>query len=563
VKFYTNHGRCHDQGILGDHSDDEWDEAVLQRYGRRYQEQVVEEAVEMYADVNVVEAVQHAFHLYDDMSPATDPVDDTGVHATTKFEDGDEQLRAGGPSSADEVDGDLERELPPSPTHRAPTTSHEVLEDSARTPLFAGTQLSCLSLTLLILNCLRVYGASNALISELLLLLSKSVLPSINCLPSSEYLASKMLSQLGLSYNIIRACPDGCMLLRGVGSEHIMKCTKYQKPRFKRVGKSLVPAKVLRYFPLIPRMTRMFSTPAMAALMVWHRLGRSTDGRICHVVDSLQWKWVDKHLGEFGTEDRHIRLGMATDGVNPYGVKRSNWNTWLVCLLNYNVPSYLTMKKHFIMLSMIIPRKESMTCETFDVYIQPLIEELHELWETGVWMNDAASYMGSSWFKLRAILLWTIHDFPTYGIVAGCVTKGYKSYPICGPGTISRRSAALKKNLNDNQHRRWLPAEHPWRESLGFDGKEESREPPIRVTGEDVLRWGAVREAWKEDGGSPLNADPARQYGIKKVSGLYQLWYWRVHPIPLLSCERLNSVYILEVAIYVRVESLQCSSPVF
>jgi hypothetical protein len=241
----------------------------------------------------------------------------------------------------------------------------------------------------------------------------------------------------------------------------------------------------------------MYSTPAMAASMVWHRLGHSSDGLICHVVDSLQWKWVDEQLGDFGMEDRNIRLGLATDGVNPYGVKRSTWSTWPVCLLNYNVPSWLTMKKHFITLSMIIPGKDSVTCETFDVYIESLIEELHELWKVGAWMTDAGAYNKSTWFKLRAILLWTIHDFPAYGIVAGCVTKGYKSCPICGPGTISRRSAALKKNVNDNQHRRWLPPGHHWRQSSGFDRKEEHEDCPIRVTGEDVLRCGAMERLGK------------------------------------------------------------------
>ena len=128
------------------------------------------------------------------MSPAIDLVDDTSVHATAQFEDSDKQLRARRPLSIDKIDGDLEHELPPSPAHKAPITSHEVLEDNARTPLFSGTQLSCLSLTLLILNCLQVHRANNALISELIMLLSKSMLPFINYLPSSEYLASKMLS---------------------------------------------------------------------------------------------------------------------------------------------------------------------------------------------------------------------------------------------------------------------------------------------------------------------------------------------------------------------------------
>jgi hypothetical protein len=180
-------------------------------------------------------------------------------------------------------------------------------------------------------------------------------------------------------------------------------------------------------------------------------------------VDSIQWQWIDKNLGHFGEEDRNIRLGLAIDGVNPYRVKSSSWSSWPVCLLNYNVPSWFTTKKHFIMLFMIIPGKESVTFETFDVYLQPLIEVLQSFWEEGVWTYDAAKYGGSSWFSMRANLMWTIYDFPAYGIAAGCVTKGYKSYPICGPCTISRRSVVLKKNLNDNQGCRWLPRDHHWR----------------------------------------------------------------------------------------------------
>jgi hypothetical protein len=340
--------------------------------------------MEMDVDINIIDAVQHAFHVYDGLEAAPDPavnIDDSDVGSERGTE---------GSASREESVGDISHGAT-FPTAEGHPSSNPLLEENATTLLFAGAQLSCLSATLLILNCLQVHGAKNALISELLMLLSKNVLPSINCLPSNEYMASKMLSQLGLAYELIHACPDGCMLFRGVGSEEIMNCTKCQKSQFKRVGRSLVPAKVLQYFPLIPRHRRMYSTLTMAALMVWYLLGRSSDGLIRHIVDSLQWKWVDEQLGDFGMEDRNIRLGLATDGVNPYGVKQSNWSTWPVCLLNYNVPSWLTMKKHFIMLSMIIPGKDSVTCETFDVYIEPLIEELHELWEDGTWIMDASA----------------------------------------------------------------------------------------------------------------------------------------------------------------------------
>ena len=40
-------------------------------------------------------------------------------------------------------------------------------------------------------------------------------------------------------------------------------------------------------------------------------------------------------------------------------------------------------------------------------------------------------------FKLKAILLWTINDFPAYGNLSGCATKGYYACPICGEETNS------------------------------------------------------------------------------------------------------------------------------
>ena len=326
----------------------------------------------------------------------------------------------------------------------------QILEDSATTPLYAGSRLSSLTATLLLLNCLRTHGASNVMINEIFQILGKSVLPAINSLPISEYGASKLLKLLGLSYDLIHACPRGCMLFRGPDSEHLLRCSKCGEERFRQVGKTQVPTKVLRHFPLIPRLQRMFSTPEQAACMTWYVNNRSTDGMVRHVADSAQWKFVDQELGDFGDEARNVRLGLATDGVNPFSIKRSTWSTWPVIMLNYNVPPWYTMKKHFLMLSLIIPGRQAVSGDNFDIYLQPLLEELHILWSEGVQTRDASNFGGSSTFLMRAVLLWTIHDFPAYGIVAGCVTKGYRGCPCCGPETTSRRSAALKKMSTRN-----------------------------------------------------------------------------------------------------------------
>ena len=78
----------------------------------------------------------------------------------------------------------------------------------------------------------------------------------------------------------------------------------------------------------------------------------------------------------FGHDDRNFHLGLAADGVNPFKMQRSNWNTWLVMLLNYNIPPWLTTNKIFIMLALLISRKQYVTLEFFYVYLEPLVKKL-------------------------------------------------------------------------------------------------------------------------------------------------------------------------------------------
>jgi hypothetical protein len=83
------------------------------------------------------------------------------------------------------------------------------------------------------------------------------------------------------------------------------------------------------------------------------------------------------------------------------------------------------------------------------------------LWQ-GVWAYDVAAFNGNQRFLLRAILMWTIHDFPALGLVSGCVTKGYKACPNCGPNTIARYSKPMQK-MTYTGHRRLLGRSHPYR----------------------------------------------------------------------------------------------------
>ena len=58
-------------------------------------------------------------------------------------------------------------------------------------------------------------------------------------------------------------------------------------------GKKLFPRKILRYFPLIPRLQRLYMRASTSSLMRWHKEERVRDGKMRHPADSLAWQHVD------------------------------------------------------------------------------------------------------------------------------------------------------------------------------------------------------------------------------------------------------------------------------
>lgn len=164
---------------------------------------------------------------------------------------------------------------------------------SARTPLFHDSNLQQLNGLVMLLSIFESFGAPDALTSQVLAFLSVKMLPQPNTLPSSTYEATKLLSKLGLGYRSIHACPNGCVLYRGRRMNDLKQCPKCQAPRFRRYGKSEVPAKVIRYFPIVPRLKRMFANENQAQLMTWHGRNLSRSGKVRMAADSYQWKWIN------------------------------------------------------------------------------------------------------------------------------------------------------------------------------------------------------------------------------------------------------------------------------
>jgi hypothetical protein len=145
------------------------------------------------------------------------------------------------------------------------------------------------------------------------------------------------------------------------------------------------PVKVLRHFPIIPHQQRMFRSPTISQLLLWHLENRSDrergDNMVRHPCDSKAWwHFHDNVDPTFHNDTRNIHFALTTNGVNPFNRTRSSWSTWPVTLLNYNLPPWLCTKKFFVLLAFLILGKDSVTSEVFDVYMEPLVEEILQLW---------------------------------------------------------------------------------------------------------------------------------------------------------------------------------------
>lgn len=103
----------------------------------------------------------------------------------------------------------------------------------------------------------------------------------------------------------------------------------------------------------------------------------------------MEWKSFDKLYESFALEPRNVRLGLASDGFQPFGDSRKPYSIWPVILIPYNLPPWMCMKEPNLILSMLIPGPEG-PGDAIDIYLQPLIEELMDLWEVGIKTFDAS-----------------------------------------------------------------------------------------------------------------------------------------------------------------------------
>ncbi|KAM6565737.1 hypothetical protein CsatA_024865 [Cannabis sativa] len=373
---------------------------------------------------------------------------------------------------------------------------------------------------------LKVRGKIPIGVFDELLKLLNLAFPKGNKIPSTYYEAKKRLKKLGLGYESIHVCEHDCCLFY---KEHATKdacpiCGTSRWINSTKANGKRVPRKVLRYFPLTPRLKRLYGSRHTAKHMVWHHTGKSKDERVMrHPVDGIAWKDFDAKHPDFASEPRNIRLGLAADGFNPFGNMSLAYSMWPVVLANYNLPPWMCMKDNNFMLALLIPGPKS-PGKDMDVFLRPLVDELKELWVDGVDTRDCRT---NTVFKLRAALLWTINDFPARSSLSGWSGQGYKACPTCNEDTSSIRVIGKTSYVG---HRRFLPSNHRFRRDTNFDGEIERRHPPRRFTCEEILEQVnklVPQVPGKHDQfGGVKRRRVAEDQNWRKKSIFYELEYW-------------------------------------
>ena len=173
---------------------------------------------------------------------------------------------------------------------------YDDLFDQAKKELYSGCKNFSVFTFLVKLMHVKVLNRWSNKSFDMLLQILKKAFPEGANIPASYYDAKKMLRDLGLGYETIHVCKYDCALFWRE-NEGRDGCPTCGEPRYKHndgKGKK-IPQKVLRYFPLKPRLRRLFMSKYTAVDMRWHKEKRiNVDGVLRHPADAEGWKDFDK-----------------------------------------------------------------------------------------------------------------------------------------------------------------------------------------------------------------------------------------------------------------------------
>ncbi|XP_065867486.1 uncharacterized protein [Euphorbia lathyris] len=360
-------------------------------------------------------------------------------------------------------------------------------------------------------------------------------LPSGNKMAKNFYETKKLIQGLGLPVEKIDCCVRWCMLYWRVDNA-LLNCKVCGHARYKtRRGSGkhkMIPFRKMFYFPLTPRLRRLYASRATAEHMRWHHEHVCDEGTMCHPCDSEAWKHFNIINESFVAESRNVRLGLCTDGFQPFGQSGKQYSSWPIIITPYNLPPWMCMKDKHMFLTALVPGPNNPK-QNIDVFLQPLISELVNLWDYGVDTYDVSLKQN---FTLRAVLMWTISDFPAYSMLSGWSTAGKSACPYCMEHSNAFSLPNGRKVSWFDNHRKFLPPNHTYRNNKTKFRRNcvERRHRPLIKTGQEILseieEFGLLKVT--ELDSERVNKQISGAIcGWKKRSIFWDLPYWKTNMI--------------------------------
>ncbi|XP_056852980.1 uncharacterized protein LOC130502239 [Raphanus sativus] len=185
------------------------------------------------------------------------------------------------------------------------------------------------------------------------------------------------------------------------------------------------------------------------------------------------------------------------------------------------------------MLTLLIPGPTA-PGNNIDVYLALLIDDLKDLWAEGIEVYDSFAKEN---FTLRALLLWSISDYPALGTLSGCKVKGKQACNVCGKDTPSRWLKFSRKFVYMGNRKR-LPPGHRYRyKKAWFDNTVEEGNASRIQTGAEIYE---TLQAFRNDFGRPLDKEKKRRRPELEDDEMVQeeeceesndLWRWKKRSI--------------------------------
>ncbi|KAL0444547.1 UNVERIFIED_CONTAM: hypothetical protein Slati_2177400 [Sesamum latifolium] len=161
--------------------------------------------------------------------------------------------------------------------------------------------------------------------------------------------------------------------------------------------------------------------------MTWHANHQTDEGSMYHPFDAEAWRHFDRTHPNFAAELHNVRLSLCMDGFTPHGQYSRTYSYWPVILTPYNLLLEMCMSYEYMFLTMVIPGPSNPKC-LIDIYLEPLIEEMQNLWHVGVLKRDSPK---DETFMMGAAFMWAVNDLPTYGMASGWSTAGVMGCQVC------------------------------------------------------------------------------------------------------------------------------------